>query len=512
MRKLLTIVFLLVTVHLFAQTSDAYKKTDDSLKNKDYQLAYDNYTLAIKNSTHDKLKLSDLYYQRGMTLRELNNYSAALKDFNEAIELNPQNGSVYWERGIVYDKNKDFKDALSDYKKAMTFINKDDKNNLSVLYCNIAQEEIKLNDLTGAMKSDSIAIALYGDNSRSYEIKGDINQAQRNFSEALENYNKAIYSFIGDNKISMSYLYVQRANIETALKHYKDAINDYTTALNLNPKNRIAYWNRAGAYHYNSDYKLATNDYTTAISFYNGDNINLSKLYENKASNEIGQSLLADAIKDDSIAISLDSNDIDAYYGKASAYTQNGDYKAGIDNYNKLISVAKDKKIIAILYYEVANNEYFLNEFDKVIADCTKAIDLNPGYAESYYYRAKVYLKKMNNKDRATQDFNKVIALDTTKKTVGYIFSLFYIGKADEAVDVLNSEILSTNNDAVLLSDYYNMACLYSLMNKPDEANIYLKKAIDNGYAKKYVIADEDLDNIRNTDDYKAIMTAKPAQ
>jgi tetratricopeptide (TPR) repeat protein len=110
------------------------------------------------------------------------------------------------------------------------------------------------------------------------------------------------------------------------------------------------------------------------------------------------------------------------------------------------------------------------------------------------------------------KDFNKVLLLDTSKNTVNYIFSLFYIGRGDEAVSILQGNILKTNNDAELLSDYYNMACLYSLMNKPDEANIYLKKAIDNGYAKKYAVADEDLDNIRNTDDYKAIMTDKPAQ
>jgi hypothetical protein len=84
------------------------------------------------------------------------------------------------------------------------------------------------------------------------------------------------------------------------------------------------------------------------------------------------------------------------------------------------------------------------------------------------------------------------------------VFSLFYTGKGDEAAAILQNDLLSTNDSPQLLADYYNLACLYSLMNKPDEANIYLKKAFDNGYAKKYAIADEDLDNIRNTDDYKA--------
>ncbi len=40
-------------------------------------------------------------------------------------------------------------------------------------------------------------------------------------------------------------------------------------------------------------------------------------------------------------------------------------------------------------------------------------------------------------------------------------------------------------------------------MNKTDEANIYLKKCIGGGYSKKYVLKDPDLENIRNTPEYK---------
>jgi len=245
------------------------------------------------------------------------------------------------------------------------------------------------------------------------------------------------------------------------------------------------------------------------MTYYQGNNAELSKLYYDRATNELGQNLLTDAIQDDSTAITLNPDNKDAMFSKAFAYTKGGNYQAGIDEYNKLIALSADqKKILALLYYQVANGEYFLNEFDKVIADCSKAIELNPAFSASYYYRGKVYLKKMNNKQLAITDFNKVIELDTTKKTVNYIFSKFYSGETDEAVAILQNEILTTTQSDELLTDYYNMACLYSLMNKPDEANTYLQKAIDSGYSKKYAAADEDLDNIRNTADYKSMMSA----
>jgi hypothetical protein len=49
-------------------------------------------------------------------------------------------------------------------------------------------------------------------------------------------------------------------------------------------------------------------------------------------------------------------------------------------------------------------------------------------------------------------------------------------------------------------------------MNKPEEANIYLKKAIDSGYSKKFAANDEDFDNIRKTPDYVALMADNPSK
>jgi len=228
--------------------------------------------------------------------------------------------------------------------------------------------------------------------------------------------------------------------------------------------------------------------------------------------NELGQNFLNKAIQDDSLAIVLDANNKLAYLNLAAIYTQNADYQKSIDLFKTALDFQKEnKKFNSFLYYQIANDEYFLNEFDKVVDDCTMSISLNPSYASAYFYRAKVYLKKLNKKDIAITDFNKVIELDTTHKSVDYIFSLVFTGKADDALSILQHDVVNTTDDAELLVDYYNIACLYSLTNKPDDANSYLKMAVDRGYNKKYAAADEDLDNIRNTADYKSII-GTPAQ
>jgi len=515
MRKLLTILFLLTSTHLFAQTSEVYEKAADGyLKDRDYQVAFDNYSKAIKKSAQDNVRLSILYYKRGESLGGLSSSDAALKDFNHSIELNPQNSAAYWGRGYLYQYNKNFLAAISDYDTVLKLVGAyKSSESFAYLYCNIGYCQLGLKNYNEALQADSTALSINERYGQAYTLRAMIHRALNKPELVVDDYTKAIESFTGDNKKELSAIIADRAYAKMYLKQYKPAINDFTLAINLNPENKFAYWNRAATYHYNSDYKLATDDYTSAIALYKDDNINSSKLYDDKAVNEMEQNLFTEAIHDDSVAIALNSLNKDAYLNKAEAYTNNADYKSGIDIYILLLDIDKgDNKLLAYINYSIANNEYFLNEFDKVITSCTKAIELDPTYSESYFYRAKVYLKKMNNKDLANKDFDKVLSLDTTKKSVGYIFSLFYLGRGDEAVAIYNNDILATNNDAILTSDYYGLACLYSLMNKPNEANIYLKKSIDNGFAKKYAIADEDLDNIRNTDDYKAIMADKPAQ
>jgi tetratricopeptide (TPR) repeat protein len=143
-----------------------------------------------------------------------------------------------------------------------------------------------------------------------------------------------------------------------------------------------------------------------------------------------------------------------------------------------------------------------------VIQSSGTAIELNNKFWSTYLNRGRAYLKLGKN-DKAMDDFNKVLALDSTGKSYEYAFALFYTGNSDKAIQLMQNNVINATDPAILISHYYNLACLYSLMNKPDEANTYLKKCIDDGYSKKYAQLDPDLENIRNTADFKAIMDAK---
>jgi Flp pilus assembly protein TadD len=64
-------------------------------------------------------KLALAYANRGRIYgMNLGNYKKAIADFTKAIEIDPNNASVYGLRGVSYDRLRDYKKASKDARKA----------------------------------------------------------------------------------------------------------------------------------------------------------------------------------------------------------------------------------------------------------------------------------------------------------------------------------------------------------------------------------------------------------
>jgi tetratricopeptide (TPR) repeat protein len=54
---------------------------------------------------------------------------------------------------------------------------------------------------------------------------------------------------------------------------------------------------------------------------------------------------------------------------------------------------------------------------------------------------------------------------------------------------------------------YYNIACMYSRLEREEESIEWLQKAIDKGYSNwESIKSDSDLENIRDADAYKELV------
>ncbi len=474
---------------------------DSAAKVARLQKSIEKLTNDLKNVSNDGKSRATVHFLIGMDDAGLKRYSEAVKEFSLAIKLNPEMKQVYLSRGLAHDMLGHYELAISDYKTCLVVF-KDNPQMSARLYYSIGKLQGMLKNFNDAVESESKAISLAHFYSEAYLYRGYGYMFLGKYDLAILDLTTAMGGYLNNDKILAGIFYT-RGEAKRYVKRYKDAINDYAEAIRLNPTNKLAYWNLAASYNNNGDYQLADEYYTKAIDFYKGDSKSLSRLYDDRALMEMGEQKFRQAIKDDSLAISYDEKYAPGYWNRANAYSQNGDFQLSIDAYIQTMNYYQgNKSALAQLFNSAADSEYFLGDFQKVIDYSTSSINLDAKQYSPYLNRGRAYLKK-NNKELAMADFNKVLELDTTKASFAFAFALFYTGNPNKAIDVMQKNVISTTNDPLLMSHYYNLACLYSLINKPDEANVYLRKCIDGGYSKKYALVDPDLENIRNTQEYR---------
>jgi len=448
---------------------------------------------------------SRLHLTRANEEAMLKRFDKAIPDLTTVISLDPANITAFAFRGDCYFALKNFDKAADDYQHLIDHAPLD-KTQKAMAYYQLGRAYIGGNKFSNAQAADSASIALnpafapaYADRAEAYAQSGKFDKAIQDITIAMAGYD--------DKPVLLSELLRMRGDYKRGLKQEKEAVNDYSVALKANPENKRALVNRGICYSNSRDYQLALTDFQKAIPMLKNDLRILTFVYDDCGFMETGLQHYDEAIKYDSLAIASDSTYVQAYFNMANARSQQGDYKHSNADFLQGIHFSHGTSKIqdGTMYAAMAHNYYFLNDYQQVIEMATKSIKANPDYWASYFERGRAYLR-LNQKDLAANDFKEVLTRDTSKTTSEYAFSLYYLGRLDEAVAAIQSSFLKTTDDFELNIDYYNMACLFSVMNKKEEALNYLKKCLDGGYNKKYVMADSDFDNIRNTPEYKQLL------
>jgi tetratricopeptide (TPR) repeat protein len=236
------------------------------------------------------------HLSRGKDLIRENKYDEAIREFNEAIRLEPKNAEAYRSRGRVYSNKKDYTAALADYNTAISFNSKNaeyyfdrfylyseslkDKDkaladitqaiNLKptafyyssrgLLYRNERKVELAITDLAQAIRLDpneyysySVRATLYH-----YDIK--------NYDLAIADYTQVIKLAIkARDKTDLWVSYKGRGALYEDKNDHDRAIADFNEAIKINPNDRWAYNSRGGAYLAKKDYTRAIADYEAAL-------------------------------------------------------------------------------------------------------------------------------------------------------------------------------------------------------------------------------------------------------
>ncbi|MBU0986452.1 MAG: tetratricopeptide repeat protein [Proteobacteria bacterium] len=153
------------------------------------------------------------YNNRGVFLKEqAGDLVQALKDYNAAIGLYPENEGAYYNRGLLYEKQGDLAAAVADYSSVIRLNPRDTKayNNRGIL-------RDRLGDWAGALADFKTTIRLAPFSPEAYANRGMIRLSRNDLIGAMHDLTKAI-AVASTNWIYRAQVEKELANIRTQLE------------------------------------------------------------------------------------------------------------------------------------------------------------------------------------------------------------------------------------------------------------------------------------------------------
>jgi len=197
---------------------------------------------------------ASIHNNKGLTYQEQENYEMALKEFDLALQIEPDYAEALKNKGNVYYYMGKTDKALEYYNMAIA---KDPSYWNG--YNNIGNVYFEQNDLENAERYYGKAAELCKNDVKPYNNLGDVLIERGKYQEAIDNYNKALelglknselYSQLGHSYWKISYEYIKSKETETAWQYANKALENLGKATELNQKDSIPFF-RAGIIYFN---------------------------------------------------------------------------------------------------------------------------------------------------------------------------------------------------------------------------------------------------------------------
>ena len=225
-----------------------YKST-----NSDIVITY--CTQAIESRQLSGKGLAFAFYRRGNAYNEQGDHDRAIKDYDEALRLNPKHANAFSNRGVAYGHKGEYDLAIQSYDEAIRLdpSHADAFSNRGVAYG-------RKGDYDRAIQSYDEAIRLNPNHANALFDRGNAYRRKKDYDRAIDNYNEALRL---NPKHANAF-----SNRGVAYGHKGEhdlAIQSYDEAIRLNPRHLNALYNRGNAYTRKGDYDRAAQDYDQVL-------------------------------------------------------------------------------------------------------------------------------------------------------------------------------------------------------------------------------------------------------
>ena len=325
----------------------------------------------------------------------MRDYDRAIRDFDQAIKINPNFILAFNDRGLAY-----------------------------VVQGRDRSRHPGLRPRDPARPEDALA---FNNRGLAYRNKGETDAAINNYDQAI----------LINPEFALAYY--NRGNAYYDKRDYDRAIQDYDQAIKINPNYALAYYDRGVVYYDRHDYERAVADLSKAIKLDPKDSL----AYYNRGLTYRAKGEMDSALADFDQAIKLDPKNPLPFYNRGLASRDKGDHEradrrlqpprsgstpamrwrsttavwpTGIgasptarwpDYDRRSGSIRATRRRIS-----AAASRYFeKRDYDRAIADLNQAINGRPNYPLAFNIRGLAYNAK-GETDRAIQDFDQAIRLD----------------------------------------------------------------------------------------------------
>jgi len=250
-------------------------------------------------------------------------------------------------------------------------------------------------------------------------VRAENHAASEKYDDAISEMDELLQLIPGQQNAKVKLVRARAYNLRGQFYSHKGdqvrALNDFHEAIALNPDQGESYVYRAGVYHDTGKNDDAIKDYSVGIDLsvtgelLSAAHFNRGILYQKKGEYD-------KAIDDFTETANLDPRNAQAYFHRGSSH-----FTKGLDKVQKrlvgermqlrrdgVVNQNDQQKVLDV----VERSMYFEEtEFDRAMADFTKAIELNPGYAEAYYGRGMIYQQR-GQEEKAEADATQAFKLN----------------------------------------------------------------------------------------------------
>lgn len=228
------------------------------------------------------------FVEQGDAKRKGKQYRDAIKDYDEAIRLNPNLHLAYFSRGFAKHSIGMYEEAVRDYDEAIRGLDQ------------VTQEARAYHGLGADKVVRFVNRNLAGVYADLYLFRGHANLKNGLFEEAAKDYDEAVRKDPGNADAINA-----RGYAKHKLGRDEEAIKDYDEVLRQHPDFSTGFRNRADAKHKLKMHEEALKDYDEAIRLDPDEALGYSA--RGKAKIELGQ--IEEAIEDYEEALRLDPDD-----------------------------------------------------------------------------------------------------------------------------------------------------------------------------------------------------------